>query len=608
MRLRYLTLANFKGIKEMEMKFGDGDSVIYGANGAGKTTVANAVIWLLTNKSLTGEKNFSPKTAGTHKKDHVAEAVFVDDHGKEVTLKKVFHEKWKKPRGQEAMLVGHETVLYADGMKVKDDVYQANIANLLGKGNIESLENLLITGAFTEWSSAKERRDVLFKLFYDGKAKLSDDIEAWAAPMHLTSSTEVELFRKSAKAACRDLQNELESIPAQMASLETAKITVSMKPDEAAAKEAEIHQSMEADEKALRELQGELAKARTEFEAANNTQEALEREKQLADELMAASNKQHQLTDDINSIQREIHDTQHQQEVLRKEFMAVAARVWNEHDEVCPACHRPLEPENIAELRQAFETDKADLKKEINQKGLALKDHITALSDVLAGKQEELQKMQKFIADKQEAHQAQVANRLNGCRFEDTGKCREITGWIEKLKESQRANQYTDKLSQLAEIKGLLKANERLDKQIKSLQEQKTDCAKQLERAEKDLFMADKYLNESAQLVETVVNNHFKGVKFKLFEPQLNGGLKEVCEPMIPDADGQLIDYKSANTAAQINANLEIMETLAKAYGVSVPIFVDGAERVSKLQAVECQRIALVVSAKDTALRIENSI
>ena len=608
MRLRYLTLANFKGIKDLKMKFGDGDSVIYGANGAGKTTVANAVIWLLTNKSLTGEKNFSPKTAGMHKKDHIAEAVFADDQGKEVTLKKVFHEKWKKPRGQEAVLAGHETVQYVNGVKFKDDVYQANIANLLGNGNIESLENLLITGAFTEWSSAKERRDVLFKLFYDGKAKLSDDIEAWAEPMHLTNSTEVELFRKSAKAACRDLQNELESIPAQMASLETAKMTVSMNTDEVAAKEAEIHQSMEADEKALRELQGELEKAKAEFEATNNTKEALAKERQLADELMAASNKQNQLSDDINRIQREIHDTQHQQDLLRKEFMAVAARVWNEHDEVCPACHRPLEPENIAELRQAFETDKADLKKEINAKGLALKDHITALSDVLADKQEDLQKVQKLVADKQEAHQAQVANRLNGLCFEDTGKYREIVGWIEKLKESQNNNQYADKLNQLAEIKGLLKANERLDKQIKSLQEQKTDCAKQLERAEKDLFMADKYLNESAKLVETVVNNHFKGIKFKLFEPQLNGGLKEVCEPMIPDADCQLIDYKSANTAAQINANLEIMETLAKAYGVSVPIFVDGAERVSKLRDVECQRIALVVSAKDAALRIENSI
>ena len=65
-----------------------------------------------------------------------------------------------------------------------------------------------------------------------------------------------------------------------------------------------------------------------------------------------------------------------------------------------------------------------------------------------------------------------------------------------------------------------------------------------------------------------------------------------------------MVDYKSANTAAQINANLEIMEALAKAYGVSVPIFIDGAERVSKIRKMDCQTIALVVSAKDDVLRV----
>ena len=74
-----------------------------------------------------------------------------------------------------------------------------------------------------------------------------------------------------------------------------------------------------------------------------------------------------------------------------------------------------------------------------------------------------------------------------------------------------------------------------------------------------------------------------------------------------------LVDYKSANTAAQVNANLEIMQVLAESYGVTVPIFIDGAERVSNLRDTEsktpcCQRIALVVSAKDKELRIEQSI
>ena len=128
---------------------------------------------------------------------------------------------------------------------------------------------------------------------------------------------------------------------------------------------------------------------------------------------------------------------------------------------------------------------------------------------------------------------------------------------------------------------------------------------KRLEGVEKAVYMADTFMDKRAKMAEDEINSHFSCIKFKLFEPQVNGGMKEVCEPLIPNRDGQMVDYKSANTAAQINANLEIMEALAKAYGVSVPIFIDGAERVSKIRSMDCQTIALVVSAKDKELRVQ---
>ena len=95
MRLKVLKLTNFRGIKSLKLEFGEGNTVIYGANGTGKTTIANAVTWLLTGKSVTGEKSFTPKTCGVHKKDHIAEATFViNEAGDERTFKKLFHEKF----------------------------------------------------------------------------------------------------------------------------------------------------------------------------------------------------------------------------------------------------------------------------------------------------------------------------------------------------------------------------------------------------------------------------------------------------------------------------------------------------------------------------------
>ena len=157
-----------------------------------------------------------------------------------------------------------------------------------------------------------------------------------------------------------------------------------------------------------------------------------------------------------------------------------------------------------------------------------------------------------------------------------------------------------------------MKANANLEEKIASLKESQKTMVKSLEKAEKAVYMADNFLMERAKQVEEEINSNFTYIKFKLFEQQVNGGLKDVCEPVIPNADGMLVDYKSANTAAQVNANLEIMQVLAESYGVTVPIFIDGAERVSNLRNAEsktpCQRIALVVSAKDKELRIEQSI
>ena len=63
MKLLQLTLNNFQGIKTLTFDFEGGKSAsIYGDNATGKTTVYNAITWLLFDKASTAAKNFTPKT------------------------------------------------------------------------------------------------------------------------------------------------------------------------------------------------------------------------------------------------------------------------------------------------------------------------------------------------------------------------------------------------------------------------------------------------------------------------------------------------------------------------------------------------------------------
>ena len=64
------------------------------------------------------------------------------------------------------------------------------------------------------------------------------------------------------------------------------------------------------------------------------------------------------------------------------------------------------------------------------------------------------------------------------------------------------------------------------------------------------------------------------------------------------------VPYADANRAAQINAGLDIINTITRHYGITAPVFVDNAEAVNELIPCDSQVIRLLVS-KDKTLRVE---
>lgn len=627
MKIKEMKLNNFRGIKELAINFDGKNAAIFGANGTGKTTVANAFCWLLTGKSVTGEKNFSPKTVGMKKAEHSAEAVFVSDDGANtISLKKVFKEKWKKPRGQEAVLAGHETILYVNNLKVKDSEYQDAIERLLP--GVENLEALTIAGHFTEELSVKERRNVLFQLFNGSIENLIDLPEF----MELKESLEgrsVEDFRKFSEASRKQAQAWLDEAPASISLLESTKENVIESNIEAVqeelhAEEEKLHSLIAA--AGSSDIEAEKAKLKRELEYAEYQYKVRQREleeawsTQLRTEKMALtaeSDAQFNAKHKITAIEKQIEEQLEEQEKLRKAFRDVTSKKWDEAQAVCPTCHRPLPADKAQQMRAEFEENRASLKADIVKKGNQLSEIIKQLEAEKAEAKKEVEVLEKSIASQHEAIHMLQAKEPSKIPYNQTveyaAKYKEYKAKLASIEEGCKA-QPEDSREKIEALKteidskrdylAKLKGNANIELKIAEIKEQKKVMLKRLEGFEKAVYMADTFMDKRAKMAEDEINSHFSCIKFKLFEPQVNGGMKEVCEPLIPNADGQMVDYKSANTAAQINANLEIMEALAKAYGVSLPIFIDGAERVSKIRKMDCQTIALVVSAKDDVLRV----
>ena len=627
MKIQEMKLNNFRGIKELTVNFDGKNAAIFGANGTGKTTVANAFCWLLTGKSVTGEKNFSPKTVGMKKAEHSAEAVFVSDDGATtVSLKKVFKEKWKKPRGQEAVLAGHETILYVNNLKVKDSEYQDAIERLLP--GVENLEALTIAGHFTEELSVKERRNVLFQLFNGSIENLIDLPEF----MELKESLEgrsVEDFRKFSEASRKQAQAWLDEAPASISLLESTKENIiegniEAVQEELHAEEEKLHSLIAAYGSSDKET--EKARLKRELDDAEYQYSVKQREMeeawstQLREEKLALSvisDEQVEKIRKIKSLEKQVAEQMEEQEKLRKAFRDVAGKKWDEAQAVCPTCHRPLPADEAQQMRAEFEENSASIKADIVKKGKQLTETIKKLEAEKADTKKEVEVLEKSIASQHEAIHMLQAKEPSKIPYNQTAeyaaKYKEYKAKLASIEEGCKA-QPEDSREKIEALKteieskrdylAKLKGNANIELKIAEIKEQKKVMLKRLEGFEKAVYMADTFMDKRAKMAEDEINSHFSCIKFKLFEPQVNGGMKEVCEPLIPNADGQMVDYKSANTAAQINAILEIMEALAKAYGVSVPIFIDGAERVSKIRKMDCQTIALVVSAKDDVLRV----
>lgn len=61
MELLTLSLENFQGLKHEEIQLDGHSASIYGRNASGKTTIFNAITWLLFGKPAHGQRTGTPR-------------------------------------------------------------------------------------------------------------------------------------------------------------------------------------------------------------------------------------------------------------------------------------------------------------------------------------------------------------------------------------------------------------------------------------------------------------------------------------------------------------------------------------------------------------------
>lgn len=646
MKILRLHLENFQGVKDFEI-CPDGESCsVYGDNGTGKSTIYNAFTWLMYGKPSTAEKNYTPKTTVSHNLHHSVEMTAQLDDGAVIVLKKDYHEVYKTVKGSaQAVLSGHTTDYAVDGVPVNETQFKKVLTGIYKSEDLAKM--LTMYDYFLDAMKIADRRKVLLQVCGDvemedvigATPELAELPELLRKPGNTRAMYTVEEYQAIAAKEKSLVDKEMKDIPHRIDEAEKAK------PDTAGMDKSAIEMVIGSLKEAQRNLESQRAAGEDVAETAirqniaklesQQAEAGAKYAKAEAEKNKGAyeriSNLRYMKSDIETAIMHAEQDRQeHENELSRlKRRREALLQEWQEEDErewsgneICPTCKRPLPEEQIAQAIEAFNIAKAQRLEEINQRGMK-----QCSAAMIKAEQEEIDRLDLVITEKKEK-KAEIEKSLEAAErtvvavseYTDTKQYLElkekIDGEYKKLKDLKLAaadadNEISGRIRELdshmaAEMRKLaaLDLVEKQDARIAELGEREKELASKYEQLQAGLHMCEVYTRAKAKMLDDKINHRFKTLRFRLFIEQQNGGIADDCEALVPCATG-LVPFKSANNAARINAGLELIDTLAEYYRVQLPVFIDNAESVTRIQRTNTQVIRLVVSEQDKALRFE---
>lgn len=652
MKILSIAMENFHNQKELAINFSTLVTNIYGANGTGKTTVMDALHFLLYQKDSKGRSNTSvrPYDANgelVHDIVTTVKGTFEDEVG-QFCLQVDYRENWTKISGsEERKLTGNTTDYYIDGIPKKAKEY----ADFISKHFPEPWYTITTSPTTFPGMPWQKQREVLLALIGDIGV---DSVVAAYAKVGLSAISE-DLHKFSANDLKKKWDKEkktwavkLKEIPARIDELRH-----NLYEGNAEAQRAELDRLIEGNraraayymEKKAAILNGTGAdKINLEIMQLEEKLEAIRRaHRENKDKVMAPFNKAHEdicsrivvnngqlsvMRQRATEMNKHIREQEQRLDVLRSTWDAVNSEVFT--DTACPHCHRPYDADMLKPMEQAFNKSKAGRLEQCNNDGSAL--------------------AQKLGEDKKEYSQLmQTINELARYEIEEAPKLREANNTkmneaLSRLKPLEEtvhpqtkepfyaireqleiARKNLERLknrddSQIADIDAHIKTEKdqeaaymvemskverdtELRERIEVLTKEKKNVMVELEAVERRLFLLNKFIVCKIQLIDQKVNDMFSSVRFRLFEKNIgNEGIKETCELMMHG-----VPYRNLSFAEQHVAGMDIINTISKFYNMSNPLFIDNRESITSLPEGQGQIINLIVNDADKVLRVEHA-
>ncbi len=616
-RLQKLTLTRFKGVESFTFEPNGENASIYGRNGTGKTTVADAFSWLLFDKDTQGSKDFSIKTIDKngerlHNLEHSVDGVIDVDYDNGlptlIKLKKTYTEKYTKRRGsREEEFSGHETAYWIHDVPKSKKEYDAFIGSLCSEELAKVLSSITYFNALP-W---QKRRSIVMDISGDiaDAEVIAGNPELAKLPELLEGKT-VSDYRLMLKDRRPAINKELEGYKGRIEEVERTK------PGEAVcmAPQGESYgglthklQSLQSQRAAL--LAGDTSEVKAKIQELRKQADDVAGEYRMAkydaEEEQAKFRREGKKISGVLDVRMEIHKMlsvttiprlQKDRQELLAEWSRIIAMKPQEIVVSCPKCGEQFRQ---AVDEKAFNSDVAEQKKQNRAKGTAKAEEIKKAEREIIYLDAEIKQIE---AEKQLADESAAAV-VFPLEPDVSGILKEIEELEASIGNGGAVD--TSKIDgEIEEVKRMIKLHDEAaanraaannaDKRIVELKAEQKANGKEIDEIDANVMLCEAFTRAKVGMLESKVNEKFAPLKFKLFDQQVNGGIAEVCEVLIPSRLGAYVPYgDAASNGERILAGLKIIEILSDHYGVKMPVFVDNSESVTSESEYDFQVIRL---------------
>lgn len=664
-----ICLRYFKGVENKEIVLGDNINVVKGRNGIGKSTIADAISWVLFGTNQAGATKFGIKTKDKDGREiedvaHSVEISLSVQNEQEGLTCYVLTRSLTETRKEDGSVTNNYTY------KVDGEVETAgDFKKVVDAICLEEVFRLCSSPySFTQmdWSEQRKRLNEMFGV--PSVEDVTGGDKKYDAIKELLEKDDVDKILKHLNYKRKEVQKNLDEVPVRLEALKNVlpkaedwaaveklilekrkEITETRKNlntiDNGGADFIRKYQNISTlnldhkrkrimEESAQRRL-GEIIKANAEAKTAckKAVAEAEQNIEDLKQKLKSFDGALEKCDARMNELDAEKADG-------KEKWKLIKARKWewNEDDAFCPTCKQALPEDQVQKImeesKKTFLNNQASDLKKLGDDAARIKEEVkkceenteyfktqqkatqtqlgeaeTALEEARkaqeeqAKKEEEKVSVETLLAEKPEYKQ--VCDRIKKIEAEQEKPADEGMSEEDKKLKADVEKKLKDLESEREVLASRLAVKaqwEKVNAQIVGLQEERTQWKEQIDALDEKIKAASDFQRRSCEVLEENVNRRFTLVRWKMFRRQLDGTDKPWCECSV---DG--VPYSDLNTAAKINAGLDITNTLKRHYGVDVPCVIDNAETVQEPLYEGGQQIRLTVTDdEDIVIDYEN--